>query len=256
MRVAVVGATGLVGRHTVEVLKRRQHDVVEIARSKGIDVLKRQGLDEALAGVDSCIDVTSFEAADRESAQSYFGTLTRNLLDAEQKAGVKHHVLLSILNLDLIEGNAHHAGKRAQEELVSASPVPHSILRAAQFHEFAEMLVGWVRTPEGAVVPPALLQPVAVIDVAKVLAEIAVDAPRGLVNLAGPKPEDLVDMARRTFAVLNEPIELHPSWRGNIFGVEAAGEKLLAGPDARLASTTFEEWLKMRASKEASKAAG
>ena len=169
---------------------------------------------------------------------------------------MKHHVLLSILNLDLIEGNAHHAGKRAQEELGSASPVPHSILRAAQFHEFAEMLVRWVRTPEGAVVPPALLQPVAVIDVAKVLAEIAVDAPRGLVNLAGPKPEDLVDMARRTFAVLNEPIELHPSWRGNIFGVEAAGEKLLAGPDARLASTTFEEWLKMRASKEASKAAG
>ena len=256
MRVAVIGATGLVGRHTVEVLKGRQNDVVEIARSKGIDVLKRQGLDEALAGVDACIDVTSFEAADRESAQSYFGTLTRNLLDAEQIAGVKHHVLLSILNLDLIEGNAHHAGKRVQEEMVSASPVPHSILRAAQFHEFAEMLVRWVRTPEGAVVPPALLQPVAVMDVAKVLAEIAVDAPRGLVNLAGPKPEDLVDMARRTFAVLNERIELQASWRGNIYGVEAAGEKLLPGPDARLASTTFEEWLKIRASKEASKAAG
>ena len=256
MRVAVIGATGLVGRHTVEALKRRQHDVVQIARSKGIDVLKRQGLDEALVGVDACIDVTSFEASDRESTKSYFGTLTRNLLDAELKAGVKHHFLLSILNLDLIEGNAHHAGKHVQEELVSASPVPHSILRAAQFHEFAEMLVRWVRTPEGAVVPPVLIQPVAVIDVAEVLAEIAVDTPRGLVNLAGPKPEDLVDMARRTFAVLNEPIELHASWRGSIYGVEAAGEKLLPGPDARLASTTFEDWLKLRASKEVSKAAG
>ena len=256
MRVAVIGAPGLVGRHTVEVLKRRQHDVVEIARSKGIDVLKRQGLDEVLAGVDACIDVTSFEAADRESTKSYFGTLTRNLLDAELQAGVKHHVLLSILNLDKIEGNAHHAGKHVQEELVSASTVPHSILRASPFHEFAEMVVRWVRTPEGAVVPPVLLQPVAVIDVAEVLAEIAVDAPKGLVDLAGPKPEDLVDMARRTFAVLNEPIVLHPSWRGGIYGVEAAGEKLLPGPDARLASTTFEEWLKIRASKETSRAAG
>lgn len=256
MRIAVIGATGLVGRHTVEALKRRQHDVVEIARSKGIDVLKRQGLDDALVGVDACIDVTSFEASDLESTKSYFGTLTRNLLDAEQQAGVKHHVLLSILNVDVIEGNAHHAGKRIQEELVSATSVPHSIVRAAQFHEFAEMLVRWVRTPEGAVVPPALVQPVAVIDVAEVLAEISVGAPKGLVNLAGPKPEDLVDMARRTFAVLNEPIELHPSWRGSVFGVEAAGEKLLAGPDARLAPTTFEEWLTMRASKEASKAAG
>jgi uncharacterized protein YbjT (DUF2867 family) len=213
-------------------------------------------LDEALVGVDACIDVTSFEASDRESTKSYFGRLTRNLLDAELKAGVKHHVLLSILNLDLIEGNAHHAGKHVQEELVSSSPVPHSILRAAQFHEFAEMLVRWVRTPEGAGVPPILIQPVAVIDVAEVLAEIAVDAPRGLVNLAGPKPEDLVDMARRTFAVLNEPIELHASWRGSVYGVEAAGEKLLPGPDARLASTTFEDWLKLRASQEVSKAAG
>jgi uncharacterized protein YbjT (DUF2867 family) len=242
MRVAVVGGTGLVGRHTVGALREGQHEVVVISRSTGVDLLTNAGIDEALTGVDAVIDVTSVEATDLVETRNLFGTMTKNLLAAEQRANVKHHVLLSILGLDLIEGNAHYAGKRLQEALVSASPVPFTILRAAQFFEFAEMVVDWVKTDDGAVLPPLLLQPVAVADVAEVLAEIAVNQPEGHVDLAGPEPQDFVDMTRRVLAASGRSIKLIPSWQG-LLGVEAAGEVMLPDSDARLAPTTFEEWL-------------
>jgi uncharacterized protein YbjT (DUF2867 family) len=242
MRVAVVGGTGLVGRHTVEALRRGQHEVVVVSRSQGIDLLTNAGIDEALAGVEAVIDVTSVEAPDVVTTRNLFGTMTRNLLAAEQRANVKHHVLLSILGLDLIEGNPHYAGKRLQEALVSASPVPFTILRAAQFYEFAEMVVNWVKTDEGAVLPPLLLQPVAVTDVAEVLAEIAVNQSQGHIDLAGPEPQDFIDMTRRALAASGQLIKLIPSWQG-IMGVEAAGEIMLPDSDARIAPTTFEEWL-------------
>jgi len=243
MRVAVVGGTGLVGRHTVEALKHGNHETIIISRSHGIDLTTGVGLDEALAGVEAVIDVTSVETPDREATRWLFGTMTKTLLAAEDRASIKHHVLLSILGLDLIEGNAHYAGKRVQEELVASSSIPHTILRAAQFHEFAEMLVNWVKTPEGAIIPPLLLQPVAVSDVAETLAEISVGQPIGHLDLAGPETEDLVDMARRTLAAKAYSVKLIPSWEGGFYGVEAAGNILLPDSEAGIAPTTFTEWL-------------
>ena len=243
MRVAVVGGTGLVGRHTVAALKQANHEAVIISRSHGVDLTTGAGIDEALAGVDSVIDVTSIEVSDRESSRQLFGTMTKTLIAAEERAAIKHHVLLSILGLDLIEGNPHYAGKRVQEELVANSSIPHTILRAAQFHEFAEMLVNWVKTPEGAIVPPLLIQPVAVSDVAETLAEISVGQPIGHLDLAGPETQDLVDMARRTLAAKGYSVTLIPRWDGALLGVEAAGDILLPDSEARIAPTTFDEWL-------------
>jgi uncharacterized protein YbjT (DUF2867 family) len=242
MRVAVVGGTGMVGSRVVKVLRDRQQDVVVVSRSQGIDLVKNEGIDEALVDVDVVIDVTSVEATDVVATRNLFGAMTKNLVAAEQHAGVKHHVLLSILGLDLIEGNAHYAGKRVQEDFVSGSPIPFSILRAAQFYEFAEMVVNWVKDDEGAVLPPILIQPVAVSDVVDVLVEIALGEPQGHIDLAGPEPQDFIDMTRRVLAARGESIKLIPSWQG-LFGVEAAGEIMLPDSDARLAPTTFDEWL-------------
>jgi uncharacterized protein YbjT (DUF2867 family) len=247
MRIAVVGGTGLVGRHTVEALERAGHEVVVVARSRGVDVTTGAGLDEALAGVESVVDVTNTTATVPAAAQEFFGTTTGRLLAAERRAGVGHHVVLSIVGLDLVEGNAHYAGKRRQEELVQAGPVPVTVLRATQFHEFAEMVVGWTRQGDVAIVPPLLVQPVAAADVGRDLAEIASGPPQGRApDLAGPEPQDLVDMARRTLAARGESVRLVPSWRDGPFGVEMAGEVLLPGPGARLAPTTFDAWLAKR----------
>jgi uncharacterized protein YbjT (DUF2867 family) len=244
MRIAVIGGTGVVGRHTVEALRRAGHDTVVVARSRGVDVSTGAGLDDALVGVETVIDVTNIQAPDAEATRNLFAAAMGNLLAAEQRARVRHHVLLSIVGIDRLEGNAHFAGKRRQEQLLSNSPVPVTIQRATQFHEFAGMVVVWTRQGQVATVPPLLVPPIAAADVGDVLAEIATGAPQGrATDLAGPEPQDLVDMARRTLAARGESIRLIPSWRSGLFGVDAAGEVLLPGPEARLAPTTFDTWL-------------
>ncbi len=172
-----------------------------------------------------------------------FGTVTERLLAAEQEAGVGHHVVLSIVGLDRVHGNAHYAGKRRQEELVEAGPVPWTIVRATQFHDFGGMVVSWTTRDGRAMVPPLLIQPVSIDDVVELLIEVATgEARRGRIDIAGPRTEDLVDMARRTLTARGESIELVPSWRV-LFGDEMAGEVLLPGGDARIGSVTFDQWL-------------
>ncbi|MBX6387095.1 MAG: NAD(P)H-binding protein [Microbispora sp.] len=243
MRIAVAGATGNIGSRTVAVLERDGHDVVRISRSLGVDLLTGEGLDKALDGVEAVIDAISFEKPRRDEAVAYAGTTTRNLLTAEERAGVRHHVLLSIIGIHRVEGNAHYAGKREQERLVSEGPVPWTIVPVAQFHDFAEMVAGWTEKDGVATIAPLLVQPIAPDDVAEVLAEIAPGEPRGrYADVAGPETQDLVDMARRTLAAHGRTVKLVPTWSG-IFGPAMAGEVLLPGEGARIAPTTFDEWL-------------
>jgi uncharacterized protein YbjT (DUF2867 family) len=150
---------------------------------------------------------------------------------------------MSIVGVDRVEGNAHYAGKRQQEERALAGSTPVTIVRAAQFHDFAATVVGWTRRGGVATLPPLLVQPIAVSDLADILVETAIAPGHGeIVEVAGPEPQDLVDMARRTLAVRGETLKLVPTWRGPL-GIELAGEVLLPGPLARLAPTTFETWL-------------
>lgn len=217
--------------------------MVRISRSLAIDLLTGTGLDAALAGVEAVIDVTNCTASDPAETVAFFGTTTRNLLAAEQRAGVRHHVLLSIAGVDRVEGNAHYVGKREQERLVAAGPVPWTIVPATQFHDFAEMVAGWTEQDGVATIAPLLVQPIAPEDVAAILAEIAVGQPQGrYVDIAGPEPQDLVDMARRTHQARGREVKLVPTW-STVFGPEMAGNALLPGKDARIAPTTFDEWL-------------
>ncbi|MFF4624524.1 SDR family oxidoreductase [Nonomuraea jabiensis] len=247
MRIAVAGATGNIGSLTVAALERDGHDVVRISRSLGVDLLTGDGLDDALAGVEAVVDVTNGPAADRAETVAYFATTTRNLLAAEERAGVRHHVLLSIVGVGRIEGNAHYAGKREQERLVAEGPVPWTVVPATQFHDFAEMVAGWTEQDGVATVAPLLVQPIAPADVAAVLAEIATGEPRGhYVDVAGPEPQDLVDMARRTHRARGREVKLVPTWSGPL-GTEMAGNVLLPGEHARIAPTTFDDWLEEQA---------
>lgn len=243
MRIAVAGATGKVGTLTVAALERNGHDVVRISRSLGVDLSTGDRLDQALAGVEAIVDATNGPAIDRAETVAYFGTATRNLLAAEERAAVSHHVLLSIVGIHRIEGNAHYAGKREQERLVAAGPVPWTIVPATQFHDFAAMAASWTEQDGVATIAPLLVQPIAPEDVAEVLAEIATGEPRGrYVDVAGPEPQDLVDMARRTNEARGREVKLVPTW-STVFGPEMAGDVLLPGEGARIAPTTFAEWL-------------
>jgi uncharacterized protein YbjT (DUF2867 family) len=243
MRIAVAGATGNIGSLTVAALERAGHDVVRISRSLGVDLRTGDGLDAALTGVEAVIDATSHEAADRDETVAFFGTTTRNLLAAEERAGVRHHVLLSIVGVDRVEGNPHYAGKREQERLVAEGRVPWTIVAATQFHDFAAAVTSWTEQDGVATIPPLLVQPIAPQDVGDVLAEVATGEPQGRhLEVAGPEPQDLVDMARRTNDARGHAVKLVPTW-SSLLGEEMAGDVLLPGEDARIAPTTFDEWL-------------
>jgi uncharacterized protein YbjT (DUF2867 family) len=243
MRVAVAGATGNIGARTISALERDGHDVVRISRSLGVDLTTGDGLDAALEGVDSVVDAISAPPISRDETLAYFGTTTRNLLAAEARAGVRHHVLLSIVGIHAIEGNPHYAGKREQERLISESTVPWTIVPATQFHDFAAMVASWGEDNGVATIAPLLVQPIAPDDIADVLAEVAVGEPQGrYADVAGPETQDLVDMARRTHEVRGHEVKLVPTWSG-IIGESMAGSVLLPGDNVRIAPTSFEDWL-------------
>src|SRR5690606_21336983 len=129
---------------------------------------------------------------------------------------------------------AHYAGKLEQERLVSQGEVPWTVVRASQFHDFAEMVASWTEHDGTATIAPLLVQPIAPNEVAEVLVETALAEPLGRhVDLAGPEPQDLVDMARRTYAARGRSVKLVPSWSGP-FGPSMAGDVLLPTGDARL----------------------
>jgi uncharacterized protein YbjT (DUF2867 family) len=243
MRIAVIGGTGLVGRAVVGVLGRQGHEGVAISRSAGVDVVSGDGLEAALAGCDAVIDVLNNPHSEGDGPRRFFTAATQNLLRAGQAAGVGHHVVLSIVGVDRIRGNPHYTGKQHQERLARSGPVPATIVRATQFHDFAGMVASWTRNGDSAFVPPLLVQPVDVDDVARVLVDVASGGrDGGMVEVAGPDQQDLVDMARRTLAARGETVRLTTGW-GGPFGVEMAGEALLPGPGARICPTTFDDWL-------------
>ncbi len=243
MRIAVAGATGRIGQLTVAALERASHQPVQVSRRAGVDAYTGAGLDDRLQDVDAVIDATNIASQDEAEVVDRFGTITRNLLAAEERAGVRHHVLLSIVGIDYGQRVPHYAGKREQERLVRAGAVPWSIVRATQFHDFAAMTALWTAQDGVATIAPLLVQPIALADVAAVLAETAAGTPRfAALDIAGPRTEDLVDMARRTFAARGQPLTLVPTWRG-AFGTDMAGEVLLPSDGARLMPTTFDDWL-------------
>lgn len=189
MKIAVAGATGNIGALAVELLERLGHDVVRISRSLGTDLTTGAGLDDALGGASAVIDVLNIAAASDDESIERFGSATQNLLAAGERTGVGHHVLLSILGLDRVEGNAHYAGKREQERLVTSGPVPWTIVRASQFHDFAEMVARWSERDGSATIAPLLVQPIAPREVAQVLVEVALGEPaRCRIDIAGPEP--------------------------------------------------------------------
>lgn len=243
MRIAVAGASGHIGQLTAARLERDGHQVIRISRSHGVDLLTGEGVDRALASAEAVVDTTNVNTTDPEEAVADFGTITRTLLAAGKRAGVRHHVLLSIVGLHRVKGNAHYSGKREQERLVEAGPVPWTIVPATQFHDFAAMVASWTERDGVALVPPMLVQPIAPADIAAVLAEVAAGQPQGRhPDVAGPETQDLVDMARRTHEVRGRAVRLVPTWSGP-FDTAMAGNVLLPGKDARLMPTTFDEWL-------------
>jgi len=243
--IAVTGATGRLGRQVVDVLEGQGHEVVPIARSKGVDVITGQGLAEALEGVNVVVDLATGPSPDEREATEFFTTSTRNLQEAGVRAGVERIVLVSIIGIDRFT-TGYNAAKLAQEKAALAGPIPTRILRAAQFHEFVEQLLDWGRQGDVAYVAAMRTQVVAARAVAEALAELLTDSdPAGpTVEVAGPRAERLVELARLLAAHRGESLQVFETTdyfpEGDVYDSDAP----LPGPDAKLVGPTYEEWLK------------
>lgn len=250
-RIAVTGATGRVGSHLVDILAQRGHGVVEIARTRGVDVVTGEGLDEALVGVQTIIDTATGPSPDQDEATAFFTASARNLQRAGAAAGADRIVLVSIIGIDKFR-SGYNAAKRAQEQALLEGPLPVRIVRAAQFHEFVEPLVGWTVQDGVAHVPAMQTQLVAARVVAAALAdaaeETAIENGR-ITEIAGPRAERLVDAAAALFARRGNLLEIREGSGAPLAEPESpdalayARGAALPGSDARLAGPTFQEWL-------------
>ena len=246
MKIAVAGGTGVVGRHTVEAVRAAGHDAVVLTRSHGVDLVTGKGLAAALIGADAVVDVASIETLKAAAAIKFFTAATGNLVSAAADAGVAHVVLLSIVGIDRIPYD-YYAGKVAQEKVVERSPVPWTLLRATQFHEFAAQMFDRAKIGPLHVAPRARTQPVAAREVGERLAGLAAGQAQGRVrDLAGPREEQLAEMIR-SYA-------RREGYRGWIPALNVPGPQMkgmragdaLPGQDADLGVQTFAEWLAAR----------
>lgn len=211
MRLVIAGATGTVGRHVVEAARSRGHQTVTLSRATGQDLLNGSGLTQAMAGAHAVIDVTSTRTTSAAKATAFFTTVTRNLHRAETQAGIGHHIGLSIVGIDNLDAGYYRA-KLAHERAISDGPVAWSLLRATQFHEFAEQIVQRASLGRIVAVPRMLLRPVAARDVGTRLVELAEGPPAGRVtDLAGPGDEMLIDIGPSDVRVRRSPTALLPA---------------------------------------------
>lgn len=247
MRVAVAGGTGLVGRHVVGALAAAGHEPVVLARSVGVDLTTGDGLDAALAGVTAVIDVSNVVTTSRRAAVTFFETATTNLLDAGFRAGVRHHVILSIVGVDRVD-LGYYEGKRRQEEIARDSGRPVSILRATQFHEFAEQTLDRFAAGPLVLVPRMRTQPIAAREVADALVALVAGPAVGRApDLAGPDVHELPDLVRAVLRARGRRVWLMTvRLPGRAGKAMADGALLPTGDGLRgtlRGTQTFDEWL-------------
>lgn len=241
MLIAVAGGTGLVGRLVVEAVRADGHEVSVVARSTGADLTTGRGLAAALDGADAVIDVSNVTTTSRRRAVRFFESATGNLLREAAAAGVKHLVVLSIVGCDRVD-LGYYFGKRRQEELVRTGPVPSTVLRATQFHEFAAQMVD--RGGPFVLAPKMRSRPIAAREVARALVDLAVAGPVGPApDLAGPQEQEMSEMIRRLLRTRRSrrivvPLRLPGAVGGRLTG----GGLLPTGPGPR-GTETFDQWL-------------
>lgn len=244
MKIVVIGGSGLIGTKLVKNLRQQGHDVVAASRSSGVNTMTGEGLAKALAGARVVFDVANSPSWEDKAVLEFFETSGRNLLAAEAAAGVGHHVALSVVGTERLLASGYFRAKMAQENLIKASKVPYTIVRATQFFEFVEGIAQSATDGQTVRLPAALMQPIVSEDVAAALADIAVKEPlNGTVELAGPEPIRLDELVRRFLSASRDPRKVITDAHARYYGIELNDRSLTPGDSARTGPTRFDDWL-------------
>jgi len=250
MRIVVIGGTGFVGSKLVHALDQHGHDAVAAAPSTGVNTFTGEGLAEVLAGADVVVDVSNSPTLD-DAAVDFFRTATTNLLNAEEAAGVRHHVALSVVGTDrLAPESGYFQGKLLQEKLISEGPIPFSIVRATQFFEFIKTLADSATEGDTVRMPPALFQPMAGVDVAEGVAITAINEPvNGIVEIGGPAAVTLPDAIRTSLTARGDSRTVVADPEARYWGIALDDRTLVPSDGATLFDTRLEDWILEAAAK-------
>ena len=244
MKIVVIGGTGLIGAKTVTILRQGGHEVVAASPKSGVNSITGEGLKEAMTGAQVVIDLTNSPSFEDKAVLEFFETSGRNLLGAETAAGVRHHVALSIVGIDRSD-NGYFRAKLAQEKLIEAAGIPYTIIRATQFLEFLAGIADL--SAEGNIVrlPPVLFQPIAADDIAPIVAEMALAAPRNdIVEIAGPERAPFNEIVARYLKAVGDPREVVRDPEARYWGGRVEECSLVPLGEARLGCIGLDEWLR------------
>jgi uncharacterized protein YbjT (DUF2867 family) len=252
MKIVVIGGSGLVGSKLVSKLREQEHDAIAASPKSGVNSITGEGLAEALKGASVVVDVTNSPSWEDAAVMTFFETSTRNLLAHEAAAGVGHHVALSVIGTERLLASGFFRAKMAQENLIKASSVPYTIIRATQFFEFVQGIADFSTDGNTVRLPSALIQPMAADDVARAVSRIAIGSPvNGTVEVGGPEKFRLDELVRRGLTARKDPRVVVADPHARYYGIELSERALLPGDDARLGETRFETWLTQSAAKAA-----
>jgi uncharacterized protein YbjT (DUF2867 family) len=243
MKIVVIG-TGLIGSKTIPILRQGGHEVIAGSPKTGINTITGEGLERAMAGAQVIVDLTNSPSFEDKAVLEFFETSGRNLLAVEATAGVKHHVALSIVGIDRSE-NGYFRAKLAQEKLIKTSGIPYTIIRSTQFLEFLGGIAD--SSAEGNIVrlPPGLFQPIAADDVAPVVAEVALAAPRnGIIEIAGPERAPFHEIVARYLKATGDPRQMVRDPEARYWGGRVEEHSLVPLGEARLGHIGLDEWLR------------
>jgi uncharacterized protein YbjT (DUF2867 family) len=243
MKIVVIGGTGLIGSKTVNRLRALGHEVIPASPNSGVNTITGEGLAEVMEGTDVVIDLANSPSFEDQAVMAFFETSGRNLLAAETKAGVKHHIVLSIVGTERLQDSGYMRAKQVQENLVRQSGIPFSIIHSTQFFEFLGSIAASGAKGEAIHLSPAAVQPIASDDVADAVTNVAVGAPlNGIVEIAGPEKVGLATLVGRYLAKKGDPRSIVPDPQALYFGAELNDQSLVPGPNPRIGKIDFETW--------------
>ena len=245
MKIVVIGGTGLIGSKTVPILRQGGHEVVAASPKSGVNTITGEGLKVAMAGAQVVIDLTNSPSFEDKAVLEFFQTSGRNLLAAEAAAGVRHHVALSIVGIERSPDNGYFRAKVAQEKLIEKSGIAYTIIRATQFLEFLGAIAASAADGNVVRLAPGLFQPIAADDVAAVVADVALAAPRnGIVEIAGPERAPFNEIVARYLKAVGDPRVVVSDPEARYWGGRVEERSLVPLGEARLGHIGLDEWLR------------
>jgi uncharacterized protein YbjT (DUF2867 family) len=243
-KIVVVGGTGLIGTKLVDRLRRRGHEVLAASPSSGVNTITGDGLAAAMTGTEVVVDVANAPSFEDKAVLDFFETSGRNLVSAETAAGVRHHVVLSVVGTDRLLASGYFRAKLAQEQLISASGIPFTIVRATQFFEFVGSIAQLATEGSKVRLPPALMQPILSDEVAAALADIVFEKPiNGIIELAGPERIRQDELVRQFLRATDDAREVITDADARYYGLQVDEHSLVPGDNPRLGATRFGDWL-------------